>query len=403
MAGNCDIWNVDYVVLNKNRNAADTVFADVAFRLPVRSLLKTYEAMPWKQFLQASLQEMGSLITVSYRNNDLISRNVTRSYEIWDMYKNIQVHSYLAGAVSITPLTNRTDNASIIYTFNSNNPDSALFRVKSTLKTDLFDPKGNDTLTYYQVFKNYFAYDDGSSEGGYGINGLGSRNAMLAYRFKLYKPDTLRAIQICFNDSYLDANQRAFDLMVWNDNNGIPGDIIYSVEEVMAEKSGKVNGFFTYKFPEGMIIEGSTFYIGWKQRSETFMNAGFDVNTPHNGKQLYWLNGNWSVSQVKGSVMIRAVVGDPLNSTSVNDTYLNNRNLFILYPNPASDYLKITSENIILSEEYSVIFTDFTGREIMNIPYNESINIASLHEGIYLITISLKNRPVGYTRLIKTK
>ena len=37
--------------------------------------------------------------------------------------------------------------------------------------------------------------------------------------------DTLRAIKICFNDSYLDANKRAFDLMVWDDNNGIPGNV----------------------------------------------------------------------------------------------------------------------------------------------------------------------------------
>ena len=56
----------------------------------------------------------------------------------------------------------------------------------ASLKTDDFDPKGNDTLIYYQVFKNYFAFDDGSSEGGYGINGLGSRNAMVAYRFTSY-------------------------------------------------------------------------------------------------------------------------------------------------------------------------------------------------------------------------
>ena len=40
MVGNCDIWNIDYVLLDKNRNAGDTVFADVAFRLPLRSLLK---------------------------------------------------------------------------------------------------------------------------------------------------------------------------------------------------------------------------------------------------------------------------------------------------------------------------------------------------------------------------
>jgi len=402
MVGNCDIWNIDYVVLDRNRNQADTVFADVAFRKPARSILNSYEAMPWKQFLKAELKEMGPSITLSYRNNGLIARNVTRSYDVWDMYKNTEVHSYLAGAVSIGAQTNRDDQAAFIYTFKTDNPDSALFRITSTLKTDVFDPKRNDTLIYYQVFKNYFAYDDGTSEGGYGINGLGSRNAMLAYRFKSYIQDTLRAVRICFNDSYLDANQRAFDLMVWNENNELPGDVLYSVEELMVEKSDVINGFVTYNLPEGIRIEGN-FYVGWKQRSETFMNAGFDINTPHEGKQLFWLNGEWRTSQVAGSVMIRPVVGDPLRTTSIDVTYRSDRKQISVWPNPASDYLHIASDLLQFSDEYSVIISDFSGRQIMNIRYSESINISSLHEGIYFITISLKNRPAGYTRLIKTR
>jgi len=50
MIGNCDHWNIDYVLLDRNRSLTDTVYNDVAFRSPVRSLLKNHEAMPWKQF-----------------------------------------------------------------------------------------------------------------------------------------------------------------------------------------------------------------------------------------------------------------------------------------------------------------------------------------------------------------
>ena len=198
MVGNCDIWNLDYVLLNKNRNAGDTVFADVAYTLPLRSLLKSHEAMPWKQFQKVYLQEMGSSMPVHYRNNDITTRNVTRDFEIWDVYKNTLAHSFTAGATNILPLTTVDYNASLVYTFSSSNPDSALFRVKASLKTDNFDPKNNDTLIYYQEFKNYFAFDDGTSEGGYGVNGLGSRNAMVAYKFVSYVQDTLRAIQDLF-------------------------------------------------------------------------------------------------------------------------------------------------------------------------------------------------------------
>ena len=279
--------------------------------LSLRSVLKRYEAMPWKQFRQVYLQEMGSSIPVHYRNNDTIVRNVTRNFEIWDVYKNMQSHSFSAGATNVQPRTDVDYNANLIYTFNTDNPDSALFRITCSLKTDEFDPKSNDTIIYYQTFKNYFAFDDGSSEGGYGINGLGSRNAMFAYRFTSFMPDTLRAIAICFNDSYLDANKRAFDIMVWDDNNGFPGNVIYSREEVMVEKGTGINGFYNYHIPQGVVVNG-VFYVGWKQRSETFLNAGFDINTPHKGKQFYWLNGDWNQSQVNGSVMIRPVIGLPL-------------------------------------------------------------------------------------------
>jgi hypothetical protein len=402
MVGNCDIWNIDYVLLDKNRNAGDTVFADVAFRLPLRSLLKSYEAMPWKQFKKIYLQEMGSSIPVHYRNNDIITRNVTRNFEIWDVNKNLLSHSFSAGATNIPPLTNIDYNANLIYTYNNDNNDSALFRITCSLQTDAFDPKGNDTLVYYQRFTNYFAFDDGSAEGGYGINGLGSRNAMMAYRYVSFMQDTLRAIRICFNDSYLNANKRAFDLMVWDDNNGIPGNVLYSMPEVMVEQGNMLNGFYTYNFPDGVMVN-NTFYVGWKQRTETFLNAGFDVNTPNAGRQFFWLNGNWLQSQVKGTVMIRPVVGDPLKITSIKDTYYRNKNLVNIWPNPATDYFYVNSGDLQLSGLTYVSVLDIYGRELIKVPLSERVDISSLQEGMYIIVTSTNGIPVGYNRLIKTK
>lgn len=402
MVGNCDIWNLDYVVLNKNRNAGDTVFADVAYTLPLRSLLKSHEAMPWKQFLQVYLQEMGSSFPVHYRNNDTITRNVTRNFEIWDVYKNQLVHSFSAGATIIQPLTSVDYNANLVYTFSSTNTDSALFRVKAILKTDNFDPKSNDTLVYYQTFKNYFAFDDGTSEGGYGVNGLGSKNAMVAYKFFSYIQDTLRAIRICFNDSYLEANKRAFDLMVWGNDNGSPGDILYTKEEVMVEQGNAINGYYTYNIPEGVPVNG-TFYAGWRQRSESFLNAGFDINTPNAGKQFYWLNGEWRQSQFEGSLMIRPVAGSPLIVTSIEDPRTSPKNKLKFWPNPAKDYINIEPGELQLYETSYITITDLNGRELLKVPFSERVDISSLHEGMYILTISTKGQAVGYSRIIKIR
>jgi hypothetical protein len=402
MVGNCDHWNVDYILIDRNRNAADTIFPDVAFTMPMRSVLKNHEAMPWKQYREIELQEMGSSVPIHYRNNDTIIRNVTRNFEILDVYANSVSYLFTAGATNINPLTSVDYNADIVYSFNSANNDSAQFRITALLKTDEFDPKENDTMVYFQTFKNYFAFDDGTAEAGYGINGLGSRNAMFAYRFRSFFEDTLRAINICFNDSYTDANKRAFDLMVWDDNNGLPGNVLYTMEEVMVEQGQNINGFYTYKLPEKIAVN-DIFYVGWRQRTESFLNAGLDVNTPHSGKQFYWLNGQWQQSQVAGTVMIRPVVGDALRVTSIDDIIYKDKKLTRIWPNPASEYITIDAGDLLLTGDAYITIMDLNGRELKKTVLSERIDISSLPAGVYIIITSLNGKPAGYGRLIKTK
>jgi len=399
MIGNCDQWNIDYIFLDENRNEADTLLADVAFRRPLRSILQTHEAMPWKQFREIFLQEMGSVIPIHYRNNDTIIRNVTRNFVIRDVYANRVVHSFSAGATNISPLTNIDYNANLIYTFSSANDDSAMFRITGYLITDDFDPKGNDTIQYNQRFSNYFAFDDGTSEGGYGINGQGSRNAMVAYRFKSFIQDTIRAVRICFNDSYLNSNLRSFDLMIWSDNNNIPGDAIYSVNNLTVVKGADINGFFTYLLPDPVVVN-DVFYIGWKQLSETFLNAGYDVNTPNNNRQFYWLNGEWFHSQVNGSVMIRPVMGGSLKPTSVGEIPSDPKSAFRLWPNPATGFINLESRELTLSQSAFVTVIDLYGREVLKVKYSERINVSSLKPGIYTLFISVNGKRAGYQRLV---
>lgn len=401
MIGNCDHWNIDYVLLDKNRSSRDTIFHDVAFRKPFRSLLKNHESMPPGHFNKIYLQEMEDFIPVSYRNNDTIVRNVTRNFRIWDVYKNEEAISFSAGASNINPLENVDYDASLFYTFNTIGRDSALFKISAWLKTDDFDPKTNDTVTYFQVFKNYFAYDDGSAEAGYGINGLGSGNAMVAVRFRAYTEDTLRAISICFNDSYMRANRRNFSLMVWNDNNGLPGDVIYTRQETIVEKGGDINGFHTYFLPSGVAVKDN-FYVGWKQQSEAFLNAGFDLNTPHRGNLLYWINGSWFTSQHSGTLMIRPVTGPPVK-TSVNNIYHNRGMPLRFHPNPARDYISFDRKDLPETDQYDVSVFDLNGKELLKVKMTDKTDISPLKPGAYIIILSRNGKPAGYNRLIKIK
>ena len=360
MVGNCDQWNLDYVVLDRGRNPNDTIMEDVAFKYPNRSLLKSYEAIPWKQFKKISLQEMSSTFDVAYRNNDNIVRNVTREFEITDIYSGTVVKRFSGGAANIASLTDVDYEAELFYTFNSSNNDSAIFKIRSWLITDEFDRKENDTITYYQYFTDYYGYDDGSAESGYGINGLGASNAMAALKFRSYEKDTIYAVRICFNESYQNSNIAQFNLMIWDDNDGTPGNVLMELEDRTVVRGEGVNGFFTYKLPYPIAVSG-TFYVGWKQQSELFLNAGLDLNTQHGGRQQYWINGSWFESQVNGTLMIRPVAGFPL-ITSNNDINLaNNDKKIVFWPNPATNFIHIDTEGYNTATDFISVI-DLLGR-----------------------------------------
>ncbi len=144
------------------------------------------------------------------------------------------------------------------------------------------------------------------------------------------------------------------------------------------------------------------FYVGWRQSSETFLNAGLDLNTPSGERQFYWLNGLWSKSQVHGSIMIRPVSGSPL-TTSINDTYYINRNLINIWPNPATDHINIDPGELQLSGSSYITVIDLNGRVMIKQLYREQIDISSLPEGLYIVITSTNGKPVSYNRIIKTR
>jgi hypothetical protein len=224
---------------------------------------------------------------------------------------------------------------------------------------------------------------------------------MVACRFRSFIKDTLRAISICFNDSYLNANQRLFDLMVWDDNNGLPGNLLYTKEEVTVKPGDEINGFQTYTLSTGIMVNG-IFYVGWKQRSETFLNAGIDVNTPHGEKQFYWINGNWNQSQITGTLMIRSVVGAPL-STGIRDILYQTRNKLHFWPNPAGEVITVDKSEFPADGLTYISIIDLYGRELIKEPLSNSIDISGLHEGIYIIVARRNGVILSTNRLIRKK
>jgi len=382
--GNCDHWNIDYVMLDKGRFAEDTVPHDVVISKPMHSLLKNFEAMPWKDFNEVYLSEMGSFLPLVYRNLDSITRNVTRNFEIFDVYQNVMAHTYSGGAFNIGPWETINYASQPLYTFQSPGNDSALFKIKATLVTDIFDQKMNDTTTYFQHFDNYFAYDDGTAEAGYGYSGEGASNVNIAYRFQSFIPDTLKAVDFYFNRSYQDGNDTYFNLTIWDDQEGKPGDILYTEEFLKPLWRDSLNAFYRYKLTTPVSVNGF-FYVGWQQTTDEFLNVGFDKNRVNNKLLFYELNGEWMPSIWEGSLMIRPVVKSWLLTGMEPDKTLSEIKIF---PNPVSRILHIDPGSLLHSNNFSVKIFNLCGQVLKHYgqPISQ-IDVSSLFPGMYLIEI----------------
>jgi hypothetical protein len=392
---NCDFWNLDYVLLDKGRSLTDTVHHDVAVFSPIGTLIRNYESMPWKHFRKVYLSEMGSTIPLNYINQDNITRNVTRNFVIEDVYNNIVAHSYTGGALNIDPWDTIYYKSTLLYTFNSTRENTALFKITAYLITDDFDQKINDTVIFYQTFGDYFAYDDGTPEAGYGIDGAGAQRASVACQFKSEIPDSLLAVQIYFNQSFQNANDVYFNLVVWADNDGKPGEAIYREEALKPVFTDSLMEFYTYKLSETVPVDG-VFYVGWEQTSETFLNVGFDIGGKSYKRLFYTINEFWNKSQFTGDLMIRPVISSGF-VTGIPDTPEEVR--FNVYPNPTSSELIISiGRNSFLSR--IKIYNTF-GKliRIIDAP-NDKINVSDLDDGLYIIEIQTSGK-TGRKKFLK--
>lgn len=407
-ASNVDQWNVDYIYLDKGRSSTDTIFNDYAFVEPMGSLLRNYESVPWPHYQRASAYEISDHVTTIFRNLYGSPTALSKRMSVIDLMGPTGTYLDSLGALdAINYMAIDTQRTPIEYNFPiSLNEDSALFEIQgyffdNTDENVLF--RANDTTSYFQKFYNYYAYDDGTAESGYGIIGEGTERAMVAMRFNTYKQDTLRAIQMYFNQVLNDANQYSFKLNVWSDIEGKPGNIIYTKENLRPENADELNKYITYKLDTVLVLSGN-FFIGWqKGNSPEMLNVGFDVNRIHNDKLFYNISGEWVKSQLKGTIMIRPLFGK--NFSLPTDILIPEKPKeefnYTIYPNPANNILNIEISNTGKNKYRFTVF-DIYGRVFIDkySPQESYLNIANLKAGVYFIKISKSNGASGTKKFI---
>jgi len=398
-AGNGDHWNIDFIRLDTARTINDSIIRDICFIKPFGSLLKNYESIPWSHFPRANTSEMIDSIQITYSNlGDTIFNYGSREFEFEDILGNTEIYAF-TGSIwdDLEAFQTETYKAKLNYPVPYNpSTDSALFELRSFFYDTDISPsrtqyRWNDTIRYLQKFYNYYSYDDGSAERGYDLAGNGTENGMVAVRFNSYKKDTLRGVQIYFNQSLDNSNEKYFKLCVWNEINGKPGNILYALENIKPFFKDSLNKFSLYIFDTTLVLENN-FYVGWQKIYENSLNVGFDVNNIRNDKTFFNFSGTWQNSIYEGTIMIRPMFGKEVTfPTSDKENPISDKLEFSLYPNPASNFITIETDNNSFNQYRYVIF-DIYGKSYSNKELSEStIDISGLSSGIYFIRISNTN------------
>lgn len=385
---NVDYWHVDYIRLDRNRSVADTILRDVAFNLPLTSIFKELTAVPWSHFESAYNTTLAPVVSAQYRNNDSITRNVTRSLSIEEP---IYGESQLIGiptAQDISAFDERVVDFAYTYDLDFNRGDSALIRLKVALRTDEFDPKVNDTVIHDQLFRDYYAYDDGTAEAGYGLRGDGTDYGLVAIKYNSYEADMLGGVYIYFNqvNDSLNLKEYTFNLMVWNDNGGIPGTAIWDDGTIYKpEYTPTYSGFVAYEFSEPVPVNGA-FYVGWRQIKPYTLNMGLDLNNKPDSPLMYFNIGNWTSSEAPGTVLFRPYLYDP--STGTNQEVEKEISGLSIYPNPASDRIWLQLPGASEEEDIQVYIYDTSGRQLhqSRLRSNE-LDVSGYTPGLYYIRV----------------
>lgn len=410
-AGNVDQWNLDYVYLGKGRNMGDSIFNDVAFVQPAPSVLKKYSSMPWNQYLFNPSAELKDSLYMFMRNLDSLDIQISYYYNVYDESGSlipdpdpITPPTYDAGKTNIYALSlNQFSTHELLFKFPhvhfvlpASTADSASFKIIHVLQETSSQDirRSNDTTIFEQKFYNYYAYDDGTPEAGYGLSPAHSK---LAYRFTLNQPDTLRAIKMFFNQTYNNASQKYFYLTIWADNNQKPGNILYQKTGMKPLYEDSLNEFHTYKLDTALYLSG-TFYVGWEQLDDSNLNLGYDKNTDAKSNILYNTAGSWLTSSYAGALMIRPVFGKNFSLAGIHESETQQVQ-FSVYPNPVNgEVLHLSTKESFDHSNIAITIFDIYGKCVLNLPYAESINISGLSEGMYFLRFSQNSRLLSITK-----
>jgi hypothetical protein len=417
-SGDFDHWNLDYIILDKNRTdtVSDSLRVDIAITGVPAPFLKNYSAMPYKQYLES---EMAAKTSVRIRNNCGNPQNYYYKYRIYNQNGSLEFPEYDGGFTNIdffNPVLHHGYSTFANHARPPVNDTFALQPTESEFKIEHFVYlttstltafiKGNDTVTQVLPFRNYYGFDDGSAEAGYYVNGVGAK---MAVKINVNTADTLQALGIYFDPAGYVIQQEGYEFIisVWAHSTitGGPSTImVYNDTIKNKPKFNKTAGgshFIEYPLRKKTRLDPGTYYVGLQQFQATgTLTIGFDRNYDHR-TSVYFDSGNgWQQSAIYGSLMIHPVFGK-LTGVGISENIAETRErLFLVYPNPSFDQFTILSREAGKGK-YSLI--NSLGQTVLEGTMEEReyvVNTASLIPGLYFLQLKNSEQQIQQQKII---
>ena len=405
--GNEDEWNIDFVYLNIGRNFRDTHYPKLAFSGQRPTFLNRYKAMPYRQYRANPNAAVRESLQLDIANLDSETHVANYHYSVRQINGN-QHYTRYVDPIDIEPYDESGYLPCSVYSGESAacpfvgelfsmsmNYDSVSYEIKHYVYDSTCIPPLVDSMVYRQIFYNYYAYDDGIPEMGYGVVPAGGA---FATRFELAEFDTIQGVEILFNHTLNNANDKYFDLVLWKDENGRPGNEIYRLGSQRPQWEEQIYKFHFYPLDSIITLAGS-FFVGIVQQTSSLINIGFDASNDNSLYTFYNTNGTWQPTEMRGTLMIHPVVdGRTLHGVEEIETGLSG---ISLYPNPVTNTL-----NVSVSDDVEIVQTyifDLTGRKVYQGRFEKTIAVNDLTNGLYLLSLTTANGQVINQKFIISK
>ncbi len=394
-SGDFDHWHIDYVQIDASRNSSDTIIEDPALNRPPPTLIKTYTAEP---YFHMTMSDFKDSLEFGYRRNGPVPIGG------WALnlgqYEISSNGALITSRTSVPVIANTLHDIDLLFETPLNAMtlpalDTFTLNIKTWFDGTAAGIRRNDTLFFDQVFSNYYAYDDGSAERAYGIENV--TGAQMAMRFQAKSADTLKGIYMHFAHAGNDASDNTFQIYIWEDNNGQPGNVLYKSDSVYTPKyAWERNQFIPYELDNGGFYVSGSVFIGVKQKTNKGLNFGYDIRTT--GPDLFYGDSqNWYQSLFTGALMFRPYYRFSAYDLEVEENEeVTSWNIF---PNPTTEKVNVKSWSTEIPQKIALY--DLTGRLVKQSFQQNFIEVSDLPNGLYLVHIfAAENKSPFVARVI---